>query len=143
MHGQGLNDFLETQLWKDGWRFQPRSVDMDRALHYAPLAGNDTHAIRTTVNLMPVVGFSCSANAAMVCSLDACGLEGRACSGMVSCKTIKDLYLQLLVYSELKNATSSPSDFIGFDRLERSETTPRLTSMLRKRPSHMSDTSYI
>jgi hypothetical protein len=30
---------------------------------------------------------------------------------------------------------------MGFDRLEKSETTPKLTSMLRRRPSHISETS--
>lgn len=43
-------------------------------------------------------------------------------------------------YPELKYETSRPRDFIGFDLLEKSDTTPRLTSIFRKRPSHIRET---
>lgn len=46
-----------------------------------------------------------------------------------------------LVYSELKYDTSSPMAFIGFDLLEKSETTPKLTSIFLSLPSHMRETS--
>lgn len=41
-----------------------------------------------------------------------------------------------------KYASSSPMDFIGLERFDKSETTPRLTSIFLMRPSHMSETSY-
>ena len=44
-------------------------------------------------------------------------------------------------YSELKYDTSSPMAFIGFDLLEKSETTPKLTSIFLSLPSHMRETS--
>ncbi len=44
-------------------------------------------------------------------------------------------------YPELKYDSSSPIDLIGLEPLERFETTPKLTSTLRRRPSHRSDTS--
>jgi len=45
------------------------------------------------------------------------------------------------IYPELKYETSRPRDFISFDLLEKSDTTPRLTSVFRKRPSHIRETS--
>ena len=44
-------------------------------------------------------------------------------------------------YPELKYDNSSPIDLMGLERLERFETTPKLTSTLRRRPSQRSDTS--
>jgi len=49
--------------------------------------------------------------------------------------------LVFCIYPELKYETSRPRDFISFDLLEKSDTTPRLTSVFRKRPSHIRETS--
>lgn len=46
-------------------------------------------------------------------------------------------------HSELKYASSRPMDRIGFERLEKSEMTPRLTRVLPIRPSHISETCYV
>jgi hypothetical protein len=44
-------------------------------------------------------------------------------------------------YPLLKYDNSSPMAFIGFDLLDKSDTTPKLTSILLRRPSHIRDTS--
>lgn len=44
-------------------------------------------------------------------------------------------------YPELKYESSSPTDFMGFERLDRLETTPKLTRTFRSRPSHNNETS--
>ena len=46
------------------------------------------------------------------------------------------------VHPELKYDNSSPMAFMGFARLEKSEITPKLTSIFRNRPSHIRETSY-
>ena len=48
----------------------------------------------------------------------------------------------ILNYPELKYESSSPMDLMGFERLERLETTPRLTSTFRSLPSHSREMSY-
>ena len=48
----------------------------------------------------------------------------------------------ILNYPELKYESSSPMDLMGFERLERLETTPRLTSTFRSLPSHNREMSY-
>ena len=49
--------------------------------------------------------------------------------------------VSMLSYPELKYESSSPTDLMGFERLERFETTPKLTRMFRSRPSHNNETS--
>lgn len=46
-----------------------------------------------------------------------------------------------LAQPELKYENSRPIALIGLNRLEKSETTPKLTSMFRNRPSHIKATS--
>jgi len=44
-------------------------------------------------------------------------------------------------YPLLKYDNSSPMAFIGLDLLDKSDTTPKLTSILLSRPSHIKETS--
>jgi len=46
-------------------------------------------------------------------------------------------------YPLLKYDNSSPMAFIGLDLLDKSDTTPKLTSILLSRPSHIKETSLL
>lgn len=61
---------------------------------------------------------------------------------MLNFLRVRPLRVNGVYYPELKYESSSPTDFMGFERLDRLETTPKLTRTFRSRPSHSNETSY-
>lgn len=60
---------------------------------------------------------------------------------MTICIQFRSLYHTELDHAELKYDNSNPIALIGFERLDKSDTTPKLTSMFLSRPSHINETS--
>lgn len=77
-----------------------------------------------------------------LCTLGCTWIFSASPAGLVVEYYIELLYNKLLHYLELKYDSSRPMVLIGLERLDKFDTTPKLTRIFCRRPSHNIETSW-